>query len=114
MLNSLSEDQNVVQVYYYNAFHNEVLKDIIHYGLEGDQTIGHPKEHHQGLEQTTIGVEDSLLLVSRLDSYIVKTLADVQFGEVLGFAQLRHKFGDEWQRVFILYCYRVESLIILY
>ena len=41
-----SKDQNVVQIDHHNAFCYEVLEDIIHYGLEGGWTIGHPKEHY--------------------------------------------------------------------
>jgi len=59
-------------------------------------------------------MEDSLLLVSRLDVYVVETLADVQFSKVFGSMELQHKFGDERQGVLILYCYEVKSLIVLY
>jgi len=41
-----SEDQNVIQVYYYNAFHNEILEYVIYYCLEGGWTNSHPKKYH--------------------------------------------------------------------
>ena len=35
----LSEDQNVIQVYYYSIFYYEVLKDVVHYSLESSLII---------------------------------------------------------------------------
>ena len=72
-----SKDQNIVQIDHYNAFHYEVLEDIIYYGLESGWTVGHPEEHYQGFEQTSIGLEDCLPLVSRLNANIIETLMDV-------------------------------------
>jgi len=61
-----------------------------------------------------VGVESSLPLVSRLDVYIVKTPADVQFSEVLSSAELWHKFRDEGQKISVLYHYWVESPVVLH
>ena len=41
-----SEDQDVVQIDHHNAFCYEVSEDVIHYGLEDGQTVGHSKEHY--------------------------------------------------------------------
>ena len=38
-----SKDQDIVQIDHHNAFHYEVLEDVIHHSLEGGQAIGHPK-----------------------------------------------------------------------
>jgi len=35
LLDSLGEDQNIVQVYYYNAFCNEISENVIYHHLEG-------------------------------------------------------------------------------
>ena len=40
------EDEDVVQVYDYDLFCNQILEDIVYHGLEGCQTVSHPKEHY--------------------------------------------------------------------
>jgi len=45
-----SKDQDVVQIDHYDAFCYEILEDVVYYGLEGDQTVGHSEEHHQGFK----------------------------------------------------------------
>ena len=73
----LGEDQDVIQIDHHNAFCYEVSEDVVHYGLEGSQTVGHPKEHYQGFEQTSIGLEGCLLLVSGLNADVIETPTDV-------------------------------------
>jgi len=41
-----SEDQDVIQIDYHNAFCYEVLEDVVHHDLEGGWTVGYPKEHY--------------------------------------------------------------------
>jgi len=53
------------------------LEDVIHHGLENGQTVGHSKEHYQGFEQVSIGLEGCLPLISRLNANIIETLTDV-------------------------------------
>ena len=89
------KDENIVQVHYHYPFSNKVPEDIIHYCLEGGQTVSHSKEHYQRFEQATVGIEGSLSLISELDTYIVETPVDVQFGKVSGSTELQHEFGDE-------------------
>ena len=72
-----SENQDVIQIDYHNAFYYEVSEDVVHYGLEGGQAIGHPKEHYQVFKQTSIGLEGCLPLVSRLNADIVETPIDI-------------------------------------
>jgi len=81
--------------------------------LEGGGAVGHAKEHYQGFEQTSIGPEGSLPLVSGLDIDIVETLMDIQLGEVSGSVELRYEFGDEWEGVLILDHHGIECLVVL-
>jgi len=60
------------------------------------------------------GIEDSFLLISRLDIYIVKAPADIQLSNVFGSVELQYEFGDEGQEVLVLYHYRVKSLVVLH
>ena len=72
-----SEDQDVIQIDHHDAFHNEVVEDVVYHGLEGSWTVGHPKKHYWGLEHALVGSEDYLPLVSRLDADIVETPTDI-------------------------------------
>ena len=91
----LGEDQDVIQVDHHNTFCYEVLEDIIHHGLEGGRTVSHSKEHYQGFEQASIGLEGHLPLISGLNANIVETPTDIQLGEVSGPMELGHEFGDQ-------------------
>ena len=53
------KDQNVIQIDHHDAFCYEVLEDVVHHGLEGGQAVSHAKEHYQGFEQASIGLEVS-------------------------------------------------------
>jgi len=85
---SLSEDEYVIEVDHYYTFHDEVLEDIVHYCLESGWTVSHTKEYYKGFEQTPVGVEGSLPLISGLNIYIVETLVDVKLGKVFGSMEL--------------------------
>jgi len=65
--------------------------------LEDGRAVGHTKEHYQGFEQASIGLEGCLPLVSGLNMDVVETPTDIQLGEVSGSAELRYEFGDEWE-----------------
>jgi len=54
-----------------------------------------------------------LPLISRLNANVVETSTDIQLGEVSGFAELEHEFGDQWERVLVLDHHGVECLIVL-
>ena len=71
------KDQDVIQIDHHDTLHYEVPEDVIHHGLEGSRTVGHSKEHYQGFEQTSIGLEGRLSLVSGLNADIVETPTDV-------------------------------------
>ena len=68
----LGEDQNVVQIDHHNTLRYEVPEDVVHHGLEGGRTVSHSKERYQGLEQTSIGPEGCLPLVSGLNADVVR------------------------------------------
>ena len=54
-LQSFCEDEDIIQVYHYYAFRNEIFEDSVHYGLEGSWTIGQAKEHNQWFIQALLG-----------------------------------------------------------
>jgi len=73
----LGKDQNAIQIDYYDAFHYEVLEDIVHHGLEGGQAVDYPKEYYQGFKQASIGPEGCLLLISGLNADVIETPTDI-------------------------------------
>jgi len=83
-----SKDQDVVQVDYHDTFRYEVPEDVVHHGLESGQTVSHVKEHYQGFEQASIGLEGCFPLISGLNVDVVETPTNVQLGEVSGSAEL--------------------------
>jgi len=58
-------------------------------------------------------MEGCLELISELDTYIVKSLSNVEFGEVLGSVKLRNKLRNQEKRVLVLNCYRIKCSVVL-
>ncbi|KAG5334842.1 hypothetical protein C0989_002805 [Termitomyces sp. Mn162] len=76
-------DEDVVDIYTHYALCNEVLEDVIHHGLESGRAVGESEEHNKQLEQSLVGPEGGLPLISFLDMHIVVAPLDIQFNEVL-------------------------------
>ena len=108
-----SENKNVIQVDNYYTLHNEILEDVIHHCPEGGQTVSHTNKYHKGLKQTMVSMEGCLELISELDTYIVKSLSNVEFGEVLGSVKLRDKLRNQRERVLVLNCCGIKCLVVL-
>jgi len=81
--------------------------------LEGSRAVGHSKEHYEGFEKASVGVEGCLPLISGLDAYIIETPADIQFCEIPGSVELGDKLGDKGERIFILDSYGIQSTVVL-
>jgi len=113
LLFRLRKDQNVVQVHYDNPFHYDGSEDVVHHSLKGSGAVGHSEKHYEGFEEAMVGVEGHLPFISRIDAYIIETPADVQFCEILGFAELEDEFGDEGERVSVLDGYSVQRTVVL-
>ena len=113
LLFRLHKDQNVVQVHYDDPFRYDGSEDIVHHSLKGGRAVGHSEKHYKGFEEATVGVEGCLPFVSRLDAYIIETLADVQFCEILGSVELGDELGDEGKRVSVLDGYGVQCTVVL-
>jgi len=90
------------------------MKNIVHYDLESSQTISLIKEHYQRLKKSTVCMKYSLPFISGLDSDIVKTPANIQFGKVLCFLKLSNKLRDQEKWVLVLDSHCIEVPIILH
>jgi len=60
-----------------------------------------------------VSIESYLPFISGFDIYVVKTLANIELGKILGPTELQDKLGDQRQGVLVFNCYRVEGLIVL-
>ena len=109
LFNCFREYQDVVQVNHYNPFHNELLKDVIHHGLEGGWAIGEPEKHHQWFEESPICSEGSFPLISFLHLDIIEAPPDIQFSEVLGTTKLCDEFRDKGKRILVFNCDRIKG-----
>jgi hypothetical protein len=114
LLDGLRKYQDVVQVYYHDAFRDEVTEYIIHHGLEGGRTVCETEEHDQRLEEFAISTESGFPFVSVLHTDIVKTPTDVQLGKVLCTTELlRYQLGDQWKWILVFDRDCVEGSIVL-
>lgn len=109
----LGEDENVVQIDHHLALTNEISEQIIQHSLKCGWRIGKPKEHNQGLKQSSVGPKCGFPLISFLDPDVVVTPTDVKLGEVLRSSEFIHKFLDQRKRVVILDCHTIQLAIVL-
>ncbi|KAG5349253.1 hypothetical protein C0989_004994, partial [Termitomyces sp. Mn162] len=107
-------NEDVIKVHAYYTLCNEVPEDVVHYGLEGGWAVGETKEYDEQLEQSPVGLEGCLPLVSFLNAHIVVTPLDIQFSEVLHAPEVVNELGDEGEGVTVLHCHGVEYPVVLY
>jgi len=58
-------------------------------------------------------MKDDLPLVIYLNPYVVETLANIQFGRILGTTELWDKLRDEGKWILVLNYYGIKSFVIL-
>jgi len=97
LLHLATKDEDVVHVDDHNSFINELSEDVIHHHLEHRQAVSETKEHDKGFKQALVHPKGHLPLISILDSHIVVSPLDIQFGEVLCFGSGHHieDVGDQ-------------------
>ncbi|KAG5338305.1 hypothetical protein C0989_007610 [Termitomyces sp. Mn162] len=106
-------DEDVVAIYTHYVLCNEVPEDVIHHGLECGGAVGESKEHHKQSEQSSVGLESSLPLVSFLNVHIVVTPLNIQFNEASCTPEVVDELGDEEEEVAVLHHYGIGNTIIL-
>jgi hypothetical protein len=114
LFNVLSEDENVIEVYTNNPFHNEILENVVHHGLEGRGRVSESKKHHQRFIEATIGMKHHLLLITHLHPHILVPPPHIELSEELHTSKLIHQFGNEGERIVIFDCDGVQHPIVLY
>jgi len=98
----LQVDQDVIEVDAYQAFHDDVLENVIHHGLEGCWAIGETKEHHQGFKQPSGSLEGGLPLVTLSDLDVIVPPSNIQLDEVLHSLELVYELWNKRNQIMIL------------
>jgi hypothetical protein len=114
LFNVLGEDENVVKVYTNDPFHNEVLENVIHHGLEGRGRVSESKKHHQRFVEAMIGMKCCFPLIAHFHPRILVPPPHIELSEELHTLKLSHQFRNEGERVVILDCNGVQHMIILH
>ena len=78
----LRVDEDVIDVYADDSFHDEVLEDIVHHCLERSWAVGKTKEHYQWFEQSSVRPKCCLPLISILNSDVIVAPPNIQLCEV--------------------------------
>ena len=77
-------DEEIIHVDYEPSFGNHVAEGVVHESLEGSGGVGEAEEHYGGFEESFVGDEGCLPLMTVFDSYIVILPPYVELGEDLG------------------------------
>ena len=109
-----AEDVDVIHVDDCNSFINELSEDVIHH-LEHRWAVSGTKEHDKRFEPALVCPKGHLPLISVLDSHVVVSPLDIQFGEVLCFGSGHHieDVGNQGQGVGIIYSHCIELTVVL-
>src|SRR3979490_1509776 len=110
----LRVDEDVVNVYADDSFHDEVLKDIVHHCLERSWTIGQTEEHHQRLIQPSVCPKCCLPLVSILNPNIVVPPSDIQLREVLSSPEMINQLWNEGEWIPIFDGHGIQPSVVLH
>ncbi|KAF9796683.1 hypothetical protein IEO21_10969 [Rhodonia placenta] len=72
----------------------EIMKDVIHHGLEGCGGVGEAEEHHQGFVQSPVSYEGRLPFIAGFDPDVIVSPSDIELCEERSTAELIHHLGD--------------------
>ena len=95
-------DEEVIHVDNEPSFGNHIAEGVVHKPLEGGGGVGESEEHHGGFEEPLMGNEGGFPLVAVLDSYVVVSPPNIEFGEDLSVSQLIYEVGDEGKWVSVV------------
>ena len=85
----------------------------VHESLERGRGIGHPEEHYERLEKSSVCGEGTFPLMSVLDSDIVVSPPDIEFSEEFSSLELINEVGDEGEGIGIADSMLVKVPIVL-
>ena len=106
-------DEKIIHVNNEPSFGNHVAEGVVHETLEGSGGVGESEEHHRGFEESFVGDEGRLPLVTIFDSYVVVPPADVELSEDLGIPEFVYEIRDEGEQVGVTDSMFVDVSVVL-
>ena len=77
-------DEEIIHIDDKPSFGNHVVEGVVHKSLESSGGVGESEEHNCGFEQSLVGNEGCLPLVTVLDLHVVVSPTNVELGEDFG------------------------------
>jgi hypothetical protein len=59
------------------SFHDELMEQVIHHGLESGRTVGQSEVHHQWFKESPVCAESGFPFIALLDPDIVISPPDI-------------------------------------
>ena len=106
-------DEEVIHIDNEPSFGDHIAERVVHEVFEGGGGIGESKEHHSWFEEPLVGDEGGFPLMSVLDSYIVVSPPNIEFGEYFSIPQFIYEVRDEGKGVGITDGVLVDVSIVL-
>ena len=106
-------DEKVIHVDDKPSFSDHVSEGVIHESLEHCGGVTKTKEHDCWFEESFVGNEGCLPLVTILDTDVVISPTNIKLGEVTSIFQLVYEVGDEGEGVGVTGGMFVEVLVVL-
>ena len=106
-------NEEVIHVDDQPSFSDHVLEGVVHESLECGRRVAEVKEHDSWFEESFMGDEGCLPLVTILDVDIVVLPINIKLGEVMGVFQLVHEIRDEGEGVGVAGDVFVEVSVVL-
>ena len=80
-------DEEIIHIDNEPSFGNHVAEGVVHEPLEGGRGIGKSEEHYGRFEESLVGNEGRLPLVTVFDAYVVVPPSDVELSKDLSIPQ---------------------------
>ena len=106
-------NEQVVYVDNKPSFSDHVPEGVVHKSLEHCQRVTKAEEHDHWFEESFVGDESHLPLVTIFDADVVVSPTNIELSEVVSVFQLVHEVGDERKEVGIVGGMFVEVMVVL-
>ncbi|GBG84499.1 hypothetical protein CBR_g38781 [Chara braunii] len=106
-----AKNKDVVEVDHDTDF-EEVVKDVVHGGLECGGGVGETERHYEKLVVPKVGAEGGFVVILLADADLVEATAEVDLGEVFGSIEAIKKFGYPGKRILVLDRDPVQGVVV--
>ena len=107
------EYEEVVHVDDEPSLSDHILEEVIHEALKSSRGVVKTEEHNGRFEQSSVGDEGCLPLMSILDADIVVPPSDIELGEVFCILELIDRIRDEGEGVGISDGVFIQVVVVL-